>query len=157
VRAEAIARTAQPIFFKESPMRKSILMFIAATIASAAVSSPATALDRNTCDPNLRICMDGCYSAYVPWDPNFKAYCLAGCKSIHRKCSIKHEVTIPVPGWTTPPKFPVINRPPKAESPIRSGGILDSITGMGGQGPSATGSPISGGSRAPSPPPVIIR
>jgi hypothetical protein len=138
-------------------MRKSILMFIAATIASAG-SSPAAALDRNTCDPNLRICMDGCYSAYVPWDPNFKAYCLAGCKSIHRKCSIKHEVTIPVPGWTTPPKLPVINRPPKAESPIRSGGILDSVTGMGGgQGPSATGSPISGGSRAPSPPPVIIR
>jgi hypothetical protein len=140
--------------FKESPMRKSILMFIAAALASAA-STPAAALDRNTCDPNLMMCVQGCDSAYVPWDPNWKAYCRTKCESIHRKCSIKHEVTIPVPGWTPPGKFSVI-RPPKAESPIRSGGILDNFPGLPSRGPSATGSPMAPAS-APSAPPVIIR
>jgi hypothetical protein len=135
-------------------MRKSILMFIAATLASAA-STPAASLDRNTCDPNLMMCVQGCDSAYVPWDPNWKAYCRTKCESIHRKCSIKHEVTIPVPGWTPPGKFSVI-RPPKVESGIPGGSILDSGPIFGGQGPAAAGTPLGGG-RAPSPPPVIIR
>ena len=56
-----------------------------------------------------------------------------------------------------PGAFSVINRPPKAESPIRSGGILDSVPGLGGgRGPSATGSPMAPAA-APSAPPVIIR
>jgi hypothetical protein len=136
-------------------MRKSILIFIAATLASAA-PTPAAAYDRNTCDPNLRVCMDGCNSAYTPWDPNYKAYCRTKCESIHRKCSIKHEVTIPVPGWTPPGKLPAPVRPSHAGSGIPGGGILDNFPGLPSRGPSATGSPMAPAS-APSAPPVIIR
>jgi hypothetical protein len=48
-------------------------------------------------------------------------------------------------------------KPPNGGSGIPAGGILDSVISIGSQGPSATGSPIGGGVRAPAPPPVIIR
>ena len=135
-------------------MRKSILMFIAAALVSAG-SAPAAAAPFDACWRDFNACTWYC-------DRNMQhqpvEICRAKCTSIHFKCSIRQEVMIPIDDVKPRPgKLPVIDRPPNGGSGIPAGGILDTVTGMGGgRGPSATGTPLGGG-RAPSAPPVIIR
>jgi hypothetical protein len=137
-------------------MRKSILIFIAATLCSA-IATPATTAGWDWCGIRRVQCIQPCINAFPYEDPRLLA-CQKSCDAIAQKCTIRQDVTIPVDGSKPKPgKLPAPVRPSHVGSGIPAGGILDSVTGMGGgQGPSATGTPLGGG-RAPSAPPVIIR
>ena len=122
-------------------MRKTILIFIAATIA-ATVSAPAAASFWDRCGLKRLQCRNHCHQHQTQRGsrgsrPHRGSYgsrsCLAHCDAAHNQCKIRESVTIP------------------------GRDILDNAPVFGSQGPSATGSPIGGGSRAPSAPPVIIR
>jgi hypothetical protein len=111
-------------------MRKSILMFIAATLVSSA-SIPVPAVGGELCGVKRNQCHAHCNRHN--WYGNLKAVCLGSCDKAHTQCKIRKSVMIPDGGV------------------LGNGGAV-----LSGQDPSATGSPLGGG-RAPSAPPIIIR
>jgi hypothetical protein len=143
-------------------MRKSMAIFIAATIGSAAAgSNPAAATVWDWCSIGYNNCARDCENSLPFTEAQRIAACRKGCAGAHHQCQIRQSVTIPVDDAKPKRLLSVTGRPPKTGSPspgsgMPKPGILDnSGPVLGSQGPSATGSPLA--PRPSAAPPVIIR
>ena len=140
----------------------------------AAGAAPNTA---NTCLKKYNGCLDRCRSKFdinilgsSAWADKVIACSTRTCSKQYNNCMSSATsgggTKLDTPGGHKPrpdqaplplsSKDEPVFRPTKDLAPLGTG-ILDSGSGMGGNGPSATGSPAGGGMKPPSAPPVILR
>lgn len=178
-RANAVRSVAR--YFKRAGLlirAATALAVLAGAILLASGSAQAKPNTTQSCEKKHEACSARCQKKYadvadpVTWSTKVSACLTRTCDPQKKSCmaSLPGKLETPPAGHNPRPEQasgphisgakdePVFRARPDNSGPLGTG-ILDSGNGMGGNGPSATGSPAGGGmpKAPPAAPPVILR